>query len=74
MVRSLPCEGATVLLPQVQRWSWLKRWGVQVAQGRGARRAQVAGAPALAAILRRTRVDGPESCARREEIGSLALA
>jgi hypothetical protein len=30
MVRALLCEAANVLLTRVQRWSWLKRWGVAV--------------------------------------------
>ncbi len=68
MVRSLLCEAAMVLLTRVQRWSWLKRWGVQIAQRRGARRAQVAVARRLAVILHRIWVDGTEFCARREEI------
>ena len=72
MVRALLCEAATVLLTRVQRWSWLKRWGVQVAQRRGARRAQVALARRLAVILHRIWVDGTEFCARREEIGGVA--
>jgi hypothetical protein len=39
MVRSLLCEAANVLLTRVQRWSWLKRWGVEVARRRGHMRA-----------------------------------
>jgi transposase len=45
MVRSLLCQAALVLLTRVQRWSWLKRWGVAVAQRRGALRAQLPLAP-----------------------------
>jgi hypothetical protein len=33
MVRSLLCEAANVLLTRVKRWSWLKRWGVDLAVG-----------------------------------------
>lgn len=33
MMRSLLCEAANVLLTRMQRWSWLKRWGVEVAAG-----------------------------------------
>lgn len=73
MLRSLLCEAAMVLLTRVQRWSWLKRWGVQVAQRRGARRAQVAVARRRAVILHRIWVDGTAFSARREEIGSPAM-
>ena len=65
---------ALVLLTRVQRWNWLKRWGVQIAQRRGARRAQVAVARRLAVILHHIWVDGTEFCARREEIQSAAVA
>jgi hypothetical protein len=42
MVRALLSEAANALLTRVQRWSWLKRWGVNVARRRGKLRAQVA--------------------------------
>lgn len=58
MVRSLLCEAANVLLTRVQRWSWLKRWGVEVARRRGKLRAQVAVARRLAVIMHRMWVDG----------------
>ena len=35
MVRALLREAANVLLTRVQRWSWLKCWGVEVARRRG---------------------------------------
>ena len=58
MVRSLLCEAANVLLTRVQRWSWLKRWGVEVARRRGKVRAQVAVARRLAVIMHRMWIDG----------------
>lgn len=58
MVRSLLCEAANVLLTRVQRWSWLKRWGVDIARRRGQRRAQVAVARRLAVIMHRMWLDG----------------
>jgi hypothetical protein len=58
MMRSLLCEAANVLLTRVQRWSWLKRWGVEVARRRGKVRAQVAVARRLAVIMHRMWVDG----------------
>ena len=35
MVRMLLSEAANVLLTRVSRWSWLKRWGLEVARRRG---------------------------------------
>lgn len=58
MVRALLCEASNVLLTRVQRWSWLKRWGVDVARRRGKLRAQVAVARRLAVILHRMWIDG----------------
>ena len=61
MVRALLCEAANVLLTRVQRWSWLKRWGVDVARRRGKVRAQVAVARRLAVIMHRMWIDGHRS-------------
>ncbi len=47
---------------------------MQVAQRRGARRAQVAVARCLAVILHRIRVNGTEFCARRGEIRGATVA
>ena len=58
MVRMLLCEAANVLLTRVQRWSWLKRWGVEVARRRGKMCAQVAVARRLAVIMHRMWIDG----------------
>ena len=58
MVRALLCEAANVLLTRVQRWSWLKRWGVDVARRRGKVRAQVAVARRLAVIMHRMWING----------------
>jgi transposase len=57
MVRSL-LEAANMLLTPVERWSWLKRWGVEIARRRGRARAQLAVARRLAAIMHRMWVDG----------------
>jgi transposase len=65
MVRSLLCEAGTVLLCRVRSWNWLRRWGMQVAQRRGMRRAQVAVARRLAVILHRLWVDGVDFQASR---------
>jgi transposase len=58
MVRSLLCEAAGVLLTRVRRWSWLKRWGVEVARRRGRMRARVALARRLAVVMHRMWLDG----------------
>ncbi len=60
MVRMLLSEAANVLLTRVSRWSWLKRWGLEVARRRGKLRAQVAVARRLAVIMHRMWVDGTE--------------
>jgi transposase len=73
MVRSLLCEAANVLLTRVQRWSWLKRWGVEIARRRGKMRAQVAVARRLAVIMHRMWIDGvPFRWARVTPDGQLA--
>ncbi len=43
-----------------RKWSWLKAWGVRVAQRRGIRQAIVAVARRLAVVLHRMWVDGSE--------------
>jgi transposase len=58
MVRALLSEAANALLTRVQRWSWLKRWGVEIVRRRGKLRAQVAVARRLAVIMHRMWVDG----------------
>ena len=46
-------EAAHALLTRGAKWSWLKAWGVRVAQRRGMRRAIVAVAGRLAVVLHR---------------------
>jgi len=53
-------EAAQSLLTQSGKWSWLKAWGMRVAQRRGMRRAIVAVASRLAVVLHRMWVDGTE--------------
>ncbi len=72
MVRSLLCEAANVLLTRVQRWSWLKRWGVEVARRRGHMRARVAVARRLAVIMHRMWVDGTTFRWTRDEAAEAA--
>ena len=69
-VRSLLFEGAITLLTRMQRWSWLKRWGVEVAKRRGLKRACVAVARKLAIILHRIWVDATEFRWSREAVAA----
>ena len=48
LLRTMLYEAANVLLTRGAKWSWLKAWGVRVAQRRGMRRAIVAVARRLA--------------------------
>ena len=60
LLRTMLYEAAHSLLTHSGKWSWLKAWGVRVAQRRGMRRAVVAVARRLAVVLHRMWVDGSE--------------
>ncbi len=60
LLRTMLYEAAHSLLTQSRKWSWLKAWGIRVAQRRGIRRAIVAVARRLAVVLHRMWVDGSE--------------
>jgi transposase len=60
LLRTMLYEAANSLLIHSGRWSWLKAWGMRVAQRRGIRRAIVAVARRLAVVLHRMWVDGSE--------------
>jgi transposase len=60
MLRAMLYEAAQSMLTHSKKWSWLKAWGVRVAQRRGMRRATVAVARRLAVILHRMWVDGTD--------------
>jgi transposase len=60
MVRAALYEAANVMLTRAGRFSTLKRWALEVAKRRGARRAKVALARKLATVLHRLWVDGSE--------------
>ena len=60
MLRTMLYEAAQSLLTHGGKWSWLKAWGMRVAQRRGMRRAIVAVARRLAVVLHRMWVDGTE--------------
>jgi transposase len=53
LVREALFQAAHTLLTRVQRWSALKAWGMRLAKRRGLRRATVAVARKLAAVLQR---------------------
>ena len=60
LLRTMLYEAAQVLLTHGSKWSWLKAWGMRVAQRRGMRRAIVAVARRLAVVLHRMWVNGSE--------------
>ena len=60
LLRTMLYEAAHSLLTHSGKWSWLKAWGMRVAQRRGIRRAIVAVARRLAVVLHRMWVDGSE--------------
>ncbi len=66
LLRTMLYEAAQVLLTHGSKWSWLKAWGMRVAQRRGMRRAIVAVARRLAVVLHRMWVDGSEFRWRRD--------
>ena len=60
LLRTMLYEAAHSLLIQSRKRSWLRAWGVRVAQRRGVRRAIVTVARRLAVVLHRMWVDGSE--------------
>ena len=60
MLRTMLYAAAQVLLTQSRHWSWLKAWGMKVAQRRGVRRAIVAVARRPAVVLHRMWTDGTD--------------
>jgi hypothetical protein len=60
MLRTMLYEAAQSMLTHSKKWSWLKAWGMRVAQRRGMRRATVAVARRLAVVLHRMWVDGTD--------------
>src|SRR4029077_3332112 len=65
LLRTMLYEAAHSLLTRSRKWSWLKAWGMRVAQRRGIRRAIVAVARRLAVVLHRMWVDGSSSAGAR---------
>src|SRR5437762_544153 len=74
LLRTMLYEAAHSLLTQNRKWSWLKAWGVRVAQRRGMRRAIVAVARRLAVVLHRMWIDGSEFRWRKDSAAAPAAA
>jgi transposase len=74
LLRTMLYEAAHALLTRGAKWSWLKAWGVRVAQRRGMRRAIVAVARRLAVVLHRMWVDGSEFRWSKDSTGVPAVA
>jgi transposase len=72
MLRTMLYEAAQILLTQSRHWSWLKAWGMRVAQRRGMRRAIVAVARRLAVILHRMWTDGTDFRWGSEPVAAVA--
>jgi len=67
MMRVMLYEAAQILLVRSAKWSWLKAWAMQIAKRRGMKKAIVALARRLAAIMHRIWVDGTEFRWSRQE-------
>ena len=74
MVRAALYEAANTLLSRTTPFSALKRWGVDVAKRRGAKRAKVASARKIGVILHRMWVDGSDFRWTKEASKALQLA
>ena len=60
MMRTVLFEGAQVMLTRTTKWSWLKAWGMKIAQRRGMKRAIIAVARRMAVIMHRMWMDGTD--------------
>jgi transposase len=72
LLRTMLYEAAHPLLIKSRKWSWLRAWGIRVAQRRGMRRATVAVARRLAVVLHRMWIDGSEFRWRKDSTGAPA--
>ncbi len=68
LARQALYEAANVLLTRTNRWSALKAWGLSVAKRAGMRRAKVAVARKLAAVLHAMWREGTKFCWSREAV------
>jgi transposase len=60
MMRMMLYEAAQSMLVRAAKWSWLKAWAMKIAKRRGIKRAIVAVARRMAAVMHRIWVDGTE--------------
>lgn len=67
MMRTVLFEGAQVMLTRTTKWSWLKAWGMKIAQRRGMKRAIIAVARRMAVIMHRMWMDGTDFRWTRQE-------
>ena len=67
MMRVMLYEAAHIMLVRSAKWSWLKAWAMKIARRRGLKKAIVALARRLAAIMHRIWVDGTEFRGSRQE-------
>jgi len=58
------------MLTRTIKWSWLKAWGMKIAQRRGMKRAIVAVAGRMAVIMHRMWVNGTQFRWTREELAA----
>jgi transposase len=70
MMRTVLFEGAQVMLTRTTKWSWLKAWGMKIAQRRGMKRAIVAVARRMAVIMHRMWMDGTDFRWTRQEVAA----
>jgi transposase len=72
MMRVMLYEAAQRMLFHSAKWSWLKARAIQIARRRGMKKAVVALARRLAAIMHRIWVDGTEFRWTRERVAAAA--
>jgi len=70
MLRMMLFEAAQSMLTRTIKWSWLKAWGMKIAQRRGMKRAIVAVARRMAVVMHRMWVSGTDFQWTRQHIAA----
>ena len=70
MLRMMLFEAAQSMLTRTIKWSWLKAWGMKIAQRRGMKRAIVAVARRMAVVMHRMWVSGTDFQWTRQDIAA----
>ena len=70
MIRTMLFEAAQAMLTRAIKWSWLKAWGMKIAQRRGMKRAIVAVARRMAVVMHRMWVSGTDFQWTRQDIAA----